>query len=96
METSMRWLSKRYDPTGKRMPRSVRFYGVIESVDSDHFLLRDTQSDLKGACYLTSSAEELEVTSGDTVQVNGIYSKVSFEPDTVFTFLNCIIIEEAP
>lgn len=95
MEVSMKWLAKRYDPTGKRaLPRSVRFYGVIEDMNANHLLLKDIQSNLKAVCYLAPSVGEISTVSGDTVQVNGIYSKVSLGPDTTFNFLNCVLIKK--
>jgi len=94
METSMKWLARRYDPSGKRMlPASVKFNGVVDSVTEDYFSLRDTQSSVKGVCYLAPSVGQLAITSGDTILVKGIYNKINFEPDTTFTFLNCIILE---
>lgn len=91
MEITLRWFLKQYDPSGKRMPRNVRFTGKVESVDGRAFLLKDTQSNLKATCYLAIDSDD-QLVSGDTIQVNGIYKKTTFEPDTVFTFLNCIVI----
>lgn len=95
MDVSMRWLSKRYDSTGRRMlPRIVKFYGSVNSVGTDHFLVKENQSDLRGICYLAPSVGQLAISTGDTIHVKGIYNKISFDPDTVFTFLNCIILEK--
>ncbi|HRJ28232.1 MAG TPA: hypothetical protein PLV21_10440 [Cyclobacteriaceae bacterium] len=91
MEVTLKWFSMQYDPTGKRMPRNVRFNGVVENINDRHFLLRDTQSNLKAICYLFIDSND-QLVSGDTIQVNGIYNKATFNPDTIFTFLNCIVI----
>lgn len=94
METSMKWLSTAYDPNGRKMfHASVKFYGVVDSVGTESFLIKDIQSNVKGTCYLAPSVGELAIASGDTVKVKGIYNKIVFEPDTTFTFLNCIILE---
>lgn len=95
MEVSMRWLAKRYDSTGRRMlPRSVKFYGTVDSVGTDRFLVKEDQSDLRGVCYIAPSVDQLAIVEGNIVQVKGIYNKIIFQPDTVFTFLNCIILEK--
>jgi hypothetical protein len=70
----------------------IEFYGVVDSVNTDHFTVIDRQK--KGVCYLAPSVDKLAITSGDTVQVKGIYNRVSVDPDTTFTFLNCVILEK--
>lgn len=87
-------LVERYNPDRRRdaaLHGLIKFYGVVDSVNTDHFIVKDRQK--KGICYLAPFVDGLAITSGDTVQVKGIYNKVSLEPDTTFTFLNCVILE---
>ena len=94
-EFSLKDMMRKYDPSGRRiLPRNVKFYGIVDSVSTDHFLVKDTQSTLRGVCYLAPSVGELAVVAGDIVQVKGLYNKITFEADTAFTFLNCVILEK--
>lgn len=87
-------LVESYNPDHRRdasLHGLIEFYGVVDSVNADHFIVRNSQK--SGICYLAPSASSQAIVSGDSVRAKGIYNKISFEPDTSFTFLNCIVLE---
>ena len=93
LKFSLRRLMRSYDPEGKRkLPRIIEFNGIVKNIFSDHFTVKDSVSKIYADCYLAPFDTKLP-TPGDLITVKGIFNKVQIKPDTMLTFLNCLVLE---
>ena len=98
---SLDGLVRRYPPSGRRKPpRFIEFAGTIEGIYSDHLVVREQSGGILANCYLAPSDSAKFPTDGMSVCLRGIFNRITIEPDTVVTFLNCMVLDprecEAP
>ena len=93
---SLEALARRYPLAGrKRPPRFVEFSGEITAVYSDHFRVVGQSRSLFAKCHLARSSISKFPAVGSQICVRGIFKKIETTPDTMITFLNCIILSSA-
>jgi hypothetical protein len=96
-EMSLREILKGYNPDRRRdiaHHMLIDFDAVVDSVYTDRFTVKDPQGKIKADCHLAPFPNQKEVVPGEQVKIRGIYNKITFEPDTVLNFLNCVVLEK--